>query len=107
MKKFYLYLRRTNTSNKALIVRLKKNWTIIKEDRDGLIEITLDLNLNDIIILEVTELSGYSKTFSGVCIAELIKLVITWKPRELKSISNKAKTTLFWVHTDNTRITQE
>jgi len=32
---------------------------------------------------------------------------IPWKPRELQSISNKATITIFWVHTDNTRVTQD
>ena len=30
-----------------------------------------------------------------------------WKPRELKIIGKKVSTTLFWVHTDNSRVTQD
>ena len=30
-----------------------------------------------------------------------------WKPRELQNIGIKASTTIFWVHIDNTRITQD
>ena len=32
---------------------------------------------------------------------------IVWKPRELKQITQKASTTMFGVHTDRTRITQD
>jgi len=32
---------------------------------------------------------------------------IKWKPRELKAISQKASTTIFWVHIDNSRVTQD
>lgn len=32
---------------------------------------------------------------------------INGKPRELKEIWNKARTTIFWIHIDNTRVTQE
>jgi len=32
---------------------------------------------------------------------------VTWKPRVLKDITQKATITIFWVHTDGSRITQE
>jgi len=32
---------------------------------------------------------------------------ITWKPRELKAISQKAITTIFGIHIDNSRVTQD
>lgn len=31
---------------------------------------------------------------------------IKWKPREIKDISQKATTTIFWVHIDNSRVSQ-
>ena len=30
-----------------------------------------------------------------------------WKPRELKQIAQKATTTIFWLHTDNSWVTQD
>lgn len=35
------------------------------------------------------------------------KTWINGKPRELKTLGNMATTTIFWVHIDNTRVTQE
>ncbi len=33
--------------------------------------------------------------------------IIKWYPRQLKEISKKATTTIFWIHIDNSRVTQD
>lgn len=35
------------------------------------------------------------------------KTGINWRPRQQKEISEKAKTTIFWMHIDNTRVNQD
>ena len=35
-----------------------------------------------------------------------LPFMIKWKPRELKQIAQKASITIFWVHTDNSRVSQ-
>lgn len=55
--------------------------------------------------------SAANVTFSPIEILEELWITIPedfkrGKPRELKAIGNKASTTIFWVHTDNSRVSQ-
>ena len=58
--------------------------------------------------------SGYNRTLTWIFeyyetdTGEISKNAsIKWKPRELKQIAQKATTTIFWLHIDRTRITQD
>lgn len=52
-----------------------------------------------------TNATLYYYTLSQIPIYK--KYTYFWKPRELKDLGKKASTTLFWVHSDNTRYTGE
>ena len=71
--------------------------------------ITIEISNWDYIKISLVNPSSYNKngnvTFKGT-----IPVGIFWligKPRELKTIGNKATATIFWIHIDGTRVTQD
>ena len=78
-----IILRETNLNNWEVLQIHPGNWRAYLYKRKTVVSISSDYNI------------------------PASSNIIKWVPRELKNIGKKASATLFWVHIDNTRITQD
>jgi len=74
---------------------------------------TIDLSNGDILKIKYQALSSDLRFLYDRSVITIYKRVplysgdINGKPRELEAIGNKARTTIFWIHIDGSRVTQD